>query len=72
MKIKVFTVCSGYDSQCRGLDMLKQKHPDFDYELVGWSEIDKHAIQMHNLFYPQWADRNYGDLAKIDWASKAE
>lgn len=69
MKIKVFTVCSGYDSQCMGLDMLKQKHPDFDYELVGWSEIDKHAIQMHNLFYPQCADRNYGDLAKIDWAS---
>ena len=67
MKTKVFTVCSGYDSQCMGLDMLKQKHPDFDYELVGWSEIDKHAIQMHNLFYPQWADRNYGDLAKIDW-----
>ena len=49
MKIKVFTAFSGYDSQCMALDMLKEKHPDFDYELVGWSEIDKHAIQMYNL-----------------------
>ena len=41
MKIKVFTAFSGYDSQCMALDMVKENHPDFDYELVGWSEIDK-------------------------------
>ena len=38
-----------------------------DYDLVGWSEIDKYAIQAHNAIYPQWADRNYGDISKIDW-----
>jgi DNA (cytosine-5)-methyltransferase 1 len=35
--------------------------------LVGWSEIDKYAIQAHNALFPQWADRNYGDISKIDW-----
>lgn len=66
-KIRVFTAFSGYDSQCLSLDRLKKKYPDFDYELVGWSEIDKYAIQAHNAIYPQWADRNYGDISKINW-----
>ena len=38
-----------------------------DYELIAWSEIDKYAIQAHNAVYPQYADRNYGDICKIDW-----
>lgn len=61
-KLKVFTAFSGYDSQCMALDKL-----GIDYELVGWSEIDKYAIQAHNAIYPQWADRNYGDISKINW-----
>ena len=64
MKLRVFTAFSGYDSQCMALDRL-----GIDYELVGWSEIDKFAIQAHNAVYPQWADRNYGDISKIDWAN---
>ena len=68
MEIKVFTAFSGYDSQCLALDRLKEHFPDFNYELVGWSEIDKYAIQAHNALYPQWADRNYGDISKIDWS----
>lgn len=67
MKIRVFTAFSGYDSQCLALDRLKENYPDFNYELVGWAEIDKYAIQAHNAIYPQWADRNYGDISKIDW-----
>ena len=68
MKLKVFTAFSGYDSQCIALDRLHQHNKDFEYELVGWSEIDKFAIQAHNAVYPQWAERNYGDISKIDWA----
>lgn len=67
-KLRVFTAFSGYDSQCLALDRLKRDFPTFDYELVGWAEIDKYAIQAHNSLYPQWADRNYGDISKIDWA----
>lgn len=68
MNLKVFTAFSGYDSQCMALDRLHQHNPDFNYELVGWAEIDKYAIQAHNAVYPQWAERNYGDISKIDWA----
>jgi DNA (cytosine-5)-methyltransferase 1 len=67
-KIRVFTMFSGYDSQCMALDKLKEMHPEFDYELVGWAEIDKYAIQAHNAVYPQWEDRNYGDVSKINWS----
>lgn len=61
-KLKVFTAFSGYDSQCLALDRI-----GINYELVGWSEIDKYVIQAHNILYPQWKDRNFGDISKIDW-----
>ena len=67
-KIKVVTLFSGYDSQCLALDRLKRDYHDFDYELVAWAEIDKYAIQAHNALFPQWADRNLGDITKIDWS----
>lgn len=60
--IKVFTAFSGYDSQCLSLNRL-----GIDYELVGWSEIDKYAIKAHDALFPQWAERNYGDISKVDW-----
>lgn len=58
----MFTAFSGYDSQCLALNRT-----DIDYELVGWSEIDKFAIKAHNALFPQWNDRNFGDISKIDW-----
>lgn len=68
MNIKVVTLFSGYDSQCMALDRLYSNFDDFNYELIAWSEIDKYAIQAHNAIYPQWKDRNLGDVCKIDWA----
>ena len=65
--MKVFTAFSGYDSQCMALDRLHSNFNKFNYELVGWSEIDKYAIQAHNIVYPQYKDRNYGDISKINW-----
>lgn len=62
MTLKVFTAFSGYDSQCMALDRMK-----INYKLVGWSEIDKYAIMAHNAIYPQYKDRNFGDISKIDW-----
>lgn len=63
-KLKVFTAFSGYDSQCMALERA-----GIDYELVGWSEIDRYAIQAHDAVFPQWAGRNFGDISKIDWNS---
>lgn len=45
--LRVITLCSGYDSQCMALERLKAAFPGFDYELVAWSEIDRHAIRAH-------------------------
>lgn len=67
-KIRVFTAFAGYDSQCLALERLKRDYPEFDYDLVGWSEIDRYAIMAHNALFPQWSERNYGDISKIDWA----
>lgn len=61
--LRVFTAFSGYDSQCLALNRL-----GIDYDLVGWSEIDPAAIKAHNALFPQYADRNYGDISKIDWS----
>ena len=66
-KLRVFCAFAGYDSQCLALERLKRDYPQFDYELVGWSEIDKYAIQAHNALFPNEADLNYGDISKIDW-----
>lgn len=60
--LRVFTAFSGYDSQCLALNRA-----NIEYELVGWSEIDKFAIKAHNALFPQWSDRNFGDISKIDW-----
>lgn len=66
-KLKVFTAFSGYDSQCLALKRLSKNFPDFDFELVGWSEIDPYAIKAHNVLFPEYADRNFGDISKVDW-----
>ena len=60
--LKVFTAFSGYDSQCMALDSA-----GIDYDLVGWSEIDKWAILAHNAVYPQYENRNFGDISQINW-----
>lgn len=60
--LRVCTTFSGYDSQCMALDRI-----GIHYDLVAWSEIDKWAIKAHNAVYPQWADRNLGDICKVDW-----
>lgn len=65
--IKVFTAFSGYDAQCLALKRLKETRPGFDFDLVGWSEIDKYAIKAHDVLFPEFSGRNYGDITGINW-----
>ena len=74
--LRVGTLFSGYDSQCLALERLKQHYPEFDYELIAWAEFDPEskspidkqpAVIAHKALFPQWADRNLGDVTKIDW-----
>ena len=68
-KLRVFTAFCGYDTSCIALDRLRRTFgaDNFDYELVGWSEIDKYAIQAHNANYPKASELNHGDISQIDW-----
>ena len=65
--LKVVTLCLGYDSQLMAL-----RNIGIPYECVGWSEIDKYAIMAHNAVFPEIADRNLGDMTKIDWSNVAD
>ena len=66
-KLRVFTAFSGYDSQCLSLNLLKELYPEFDYTLVGWSEIEDSAIQAHDALFPNAISRNFGDITEIMW-----
>lgn len=65
MKIRVFEAFAGYGSQSLALERLRRNYPQFDYEVVGYSEIDKAAIKSYNALHPNVT--NYGDISAIDW-----
>lgn len=65
-KIRLMTLFSGYDSQALAMERLKRHFPDFDYELVAWCENDEYPIKAHNALFPQWKDRNIGDITTVD------
>ena len=64
-QIKVFEAFAGYGSQSLALERLKRHSPEFDYEVVGISEIDKYAVTAYNALHGDVP--NYGDISKIDW-----
>ena len=79
--INMVTLCSGYDSQCLAMERLisdaKQKGYDVSFDLKAWSEFDPEsrsalekqpAVVAHNSLFPQFADRNVGDMTKADWS----
>lgn len=65
-KIRLVTLFSGYDSQALAMERLMRDCPGFDYELVAWCEIEDAAIKAHNALFPQWSDRNLGDICKVN------
>lgn len=65
MRVRLFECFAGYGSQAMALERLKRGHPNFDYEVVGYSEIDQNAIKLHDACHPSC--KNYGDVSKIDW-----
>lgn len=80
-KLNVVTLCSGYDSQMLAMEMLHnfaaKQGIGFDYDLLAWAEYDPEskapldkqpAVKAHNLLFPQWQDRNVGDMTTADWS----
>ena len=66
--IKIFTLFSGYDSQLMGIiNAVKNSKKHFDVELVGWSDNAPEVQLVHNLVFPEYADRCYPDVTTIKW-----
>ena len=56
--LKVFETFCGYGGAHYGL-----KRTNVDFEVIGISEIDKHAVDLYNKNFPNI--RNFGDITKI-------
>jgi DNA (cytosine-5)-methyltransferase 1 len=47
-KVRIFEAFAGIGTQSMALERIKQEMPDFDYEIIGISEIDRYAIAAYN------------------------
>lgn len=79
-QINLVTLCSGYDSQLMALRRLvayaKAIGYDTEANLIAWAEFDPEsrkpidkqpAVIAHNILFPEYHERNLGDMTKIDW-----
>jgi DNA (cytosine-5)-methyltransferase 1 len=58
--IRVLSTFTGVGGDCWAL-----KKAGVPHTVVGWSEIDKRAIQCFKQNFPEYADLNYGDISEI-------
>jgi len=65
--LRVFESFAGYGSQSMALQRIAERHPDFHYEVVGFSEIDPPAIKAYHMVHGDDIP-NYGDISKVDWS----
>lgn len=69
LKIKVFEGFAGYGGASFALRKLKKQYPGFEYEIVGYSEVDKYASQLYDANHRKPNGdyiKNYGDITLID------
>lgn len=71
-KVNVVTLCSGYGAQEMAFDRLKHDYPNFDWNLLAWSEIEPNAILAHKACHPEYAERNLGDMTTCDYSKITE
>ena len=80
-RVRLVSLCSGYDSQAMALEVLARwaeqtgREP-LPWELVAWAEYDPEskapldrqpAVVAHKALFADTADRNLGDMTRIDW-----
>lgn len=64
-KIRVIELFAGYGSQHLALKRLRRDHPDFQYEVVAFCEIDKHAIKAYRALHGTHIP-NLGDITQVN------
>lgn len=67
--LKVFEGFAGYGGGSFALRKLRELHPNFEYEVIGYSELDKYASELFDLNHKNedgTSIKNYGDITKIN------
>lgn len=67
--LRVFESFAGYGGGHFALDRLKEKYPNFDFEIIGYSEIDKYACELYDLNHKDKKGnliKNFGDITKLN------
>lgn len=69
MRIRVFEGFAGYGGASFGLKRLKENLPNIEYEVVGYSELDKYASKLFDANHKDKNGnplKNWGDITQID------
>ena len=69
MAIRVFEGFAGYGGASFAFRKLMNEHPGYDFEVVGYSEIDEKASELFDLNHHDVNGNplhNWGDITKID------
>lgn len=67
--LRIFEGFAGYGGGSFALRRVKEQYPDFNYEVVAYSEIDKYASQLFDANHKDIngkAIKNYCDITKIN------
>ena len=56
--LRVFEGFAGYGGGHFALDRLKEKYPNFEFEIIGYSEIDKYACELYDLNHKDSKGKN--------------
>ena len=67
--LRVFEGFAGYGGGSFALKRVNEEHPDFKYDVVAYSEIDKYASELFDLNHKDKNNeniRNYSDITEID------
>lgn len=67
--LKVFEGFAGYGGASFGLKKVKEEHPKFNYNVIGYSEIDKYASELFDLNHTNIKGeliKNYKDITQIN------
>ena len=67
--LRVFEGFAGYGGGHFALSRLKEKYPKFEFEVIGYSEIDKYACELYDLNHKNSKGKlikNFGDITKLN------
>lgn len=67
--LRVFEGFAGYGGGSFAFEKLHELYPNFKYEVIGYSELDKYACELFDLNHKDKNGnpiKNYGDITKIN------